>query len=78
MSEASKIRIRGLEKSFGPKLVLDGLDLDVGVGESVVVIGGKIVWAGPVADIDTSGSPYVDQFINGRTEGPIKMEVRAL
>ncbi|MGQ0663199.1 MAG: ABC transporter ATP-binding protein [Pseudomonadota bacterium] len=36
-----KISIRGLHKSFGPKVVLDGLELDVGVGESVVVIGGS-------------------------------------
>lgn len=36
-----KIRIRGLHKSFGTKTVLDGLDLDVGVGESMVVIGGS-------------------------------------
>jgi phospholipid/cholesterol/gamma-HCH transport system ATP-binding protein len=37
----SKIRIRGLTKAFGQKQVLDGLDLDVGDGESVVVIGGS-------------------------------------
>jgi phospholipid/cholesterol/gamma-HCH transport system ATP-binding protein len=36
-----KIRIRGLHKGFGPVKVLRGLDLDVGVGESVVVIGGS-------------------------------------
>ncbi len=36
-----KIEIRGLHKAFGPKHVLNGLDLDVGVGESVVVIGGS-------------------------------------
>ena len=36
-----KIRVRGLYKRFGPKQVLDGLDLDVGRGESVVVIGGS-------------------------------------
>ena len=36
-----KIRIRGLRKAFGSKVVLDGIDLDVGVGESVVVIGGS-------------------------------------
>jgi phospholipid/cholesterol/gamma-HCH transport system ATP-binding protein len=36
-----KIRVRGLKKAFGPKVVLDGLDLDVGAGESVVVIGGS-------------------------------------
>ena len=37
---------------------------------------GRIVWAGPVADIDASGNPYVDQFIHGRAEGPIHMQVR--
>ena len=36
-----KIRMRGLKKAFGHKVVLDGLDLDVGEGESVVVIGGS-------------------------------------
>ncbi len=36
-----KIAIRGLEKSFGPKQVLRGLDLDVREGESLVVIGGS-------------------------------------
>ncbi len=41
MSETPKIRIRDLRKSFGSKVVLDGLDLDVGDGESVVVIGGS-------------------------------------
>jgi phospholipid/cholesterol/gamma-HCH transport system ATP-binding protein len=41
MSEAPKISIRGLRKSFGPKLVLDGIDLDIGERESVVVIGGS-------------------------------------
>jgi phospholipid/cholesterol/gamma-HCH transport system ATP-binding protein len=41
MSTAPKISVRGLKKSFGPKIVLDGLDLDVGVSESVVIIGGS-------------------------------------
>lgn len=36
-----KISIRGLKKRFGPKVVLDGIDLDIGVAESVVVIGGS-------------------------------------
>jgi phospholipid/cholesterol/gamma-HCH transport system ATP-binding protein len=36
-----KIEIRGLKKAFGEKRVLNGLDLEVGVGESVVVIGGS-------------------------------------
>jgi phospholipid/cholesterol/gamma-HCH transport system ATP-binding protein len=38
---------------------------------------GRIVWHGPTADINRSGNPFVDQFINGRAEGPIKMEARA-
>jgi len=39
---------------------------------------GQIIWSGPTGDIDSSGNPYVDQFVNGRAEGPIKMELRAL
>jgi phospholipid/cholesterol/gamma-HCH transport system ATP-binding protein len=38
---------------------------------------GRIIWNGPVAEIDRSGNPYVDQFIHGRAEGPIQMQVRA-
>lgn len=36
-----KIRIRGLEKRFGAKRVLTGVDLDVMPGTSMVVIGGS-------------------------------------
>jgi phospholipid/cholesterol/gamma-HCH transport system ATP-binding protein len=36
-----KIRIRGLEKKFGAKKVLDGVDLDVMPGTGMVVIGGS-------------------------------------
>jgi phospholipid/cholesterol/gamma-HCH transport system ATP-binding protein len=39
---------------------------------------GKLIWQGPVGDIDKSGSEYVDQFIHGRAEGPIQMQVRKL
>lgn len=33
---------------------------------------GVIQWAGPVADMDNSNDPYLDQFIHGRAEGPIE------
>lgn len=33
---------------------------------------GKIIWDGPRDLIHSSGNPYVDQFVNGRAEGPIK------
>ena len=36
-----KIALRGVTKAFGPKQVLDGIDLDVARGESLVVIGGS-------------------------------------
>ncbi len=36
---------------------------------------GEIVWHGPAKAIDSSGNPYVDQFIHGRAEGPIQMDV---
>lgn len=36
-----KIRIRGLKKAFGSKIVLDGVDLDVAPGTAMVVIGGS-------------------------------------
>ncbi|UYV39041.1 ATP-binding cassette domain-containing protein [Rhodobacteraceae bacterium D3-12] len=33
---------------------------------------GIIQWTGPVADMDNSGDPYLDQFIHGRADGPIE------
>jgi phospholipid/cholesterol/gamma-HCH transport system ATP-binding protein len=36
---------------------------------------GQIIWHGPVSEIDSSGNPYVEQFIHGRADGPIQMEV---
>ena len=33
---------------------------------------GKISWEGPIADLDHSNDPYVDQFIHGRATGPIE------
>jgi phospholipid/cholesterol/gamma-HCH transport system ATP-binding protein len=36
---------------------------------------GQIIWSGPARMIDHSGNAYVDQFIHGRADGPIKMDV---
>ena len=43
--------------------------------EVAMIYHGRIIWHGPIGDIDNSGNPYVDQFIHGRAEGPIKMDV---
>lgn len=38
---------------------------------------GRIIWTGPVDDLDHTGNPYVDQFINGRADGPISFGTAA-
>lgn len=43
------------------------------VADKVAMLhGGLIRWCGPVAEIETSNDPYLDQFIHGRAEGPIE------
>lgn len=37
---------------------------------------GKFIWYGNADKIDDSGNEYVDQFIHGKAEGPIKMELK--
>ena len=32
---------------------------------------GSVIWYGPVAELERSGSEFVDQFIHGRADGPI-------
>jgi phospholipid/cholesterol/gamma-HCH transport system ATP-binding protein len=39
---------------------------------------GTLIWQGPVGEIDRCGNGYVEQFIHGRAEGPIQMQVRRL
>ncbi|OFX14599.1 MAG: ABC transporter ATP-binding protein [Alphaproteobacteria bacterium RIFOXYD12_FULL_60_8] len=38
---------------------------------------GKLIWSGTPAEVNHSGNPYVDQFVHGRADGPIKMELKA-
>ena len=47
------------------------------IGDRLAMIyKGKLIWTGPTSEIDRSDNAYVDQFIHGRAEGPIRMEVR--
>jgi phospholipid/cholesterol/gamma-HCH transport system ATP-binding protein len=38
-----------------------------------MIYDGKIVWHGPADAIDDTGNEVVDQFIHGRSQGPIDM-----
>ena len=41
MTDQPKIRLNGVSKSFGSKVVLSGVDVEVAKGESLVIIGGS-------------------------------------
>ncbi len=43
-----------------------------------MIYDGRIIWTGTADAIDHSGNPYVEQFVHGSAEGPIKMQVRSL
>ena len=46
------------------------------IGDDIAMIHkGQIIWQGPAKMVDRSGSAYVDQFIYGRADGPIQMDV---
>ena len=40
-----------------------------------MIFKGRFIWEGSVQQIDDSGNDYVDQFIHGRAEGPIQMDI---
>ncbi|MCW5747483.1 MAG: ATP-binding cassette domain-containing protein, partial [Alphaproteobacteria bacterium] len=47
------------------------------IGDRIAMIyDGKLIWQGVTADIDHASNAYVDQFIHGRAEGPIQMQVK--
>ncbi|HVJ44110.1 MAG TPA: ATP-binding cassette domain-containing protein [Dongiaceae bacterium] len=46
--------------------------------DAAMILDGRIVWTGPAGDIDHSGNGFVDQFVHGRADGPIKMPIRPL
>ena len=37
---------------------------------------GKLIWVGKSDEVDHSDNAYVDQFVHGKAEGPIKMQLR--
>ena len=46
------------------------------IGDRIAMLHeGKIVWVGESSQVENSGNEYLDQFIHGRTSGPIKMTI---
>lgn len=37
---------------------------------------GRLIWVGPADQVFDSGNDYVDQFVHGRAQGPITMQLR--
>ena len=47
------------------------------IGDRIAMLyHGKLIWIGAAKSVDRSDNPYVDQFVHGRADGPIKMELR--
>jgi phospholipid/cholesterol/gamma-HCH transport system ATP-binding protein len=47
------------------------------IADSVAMLyEGRIVWHGPRDGIDSADNPYVDQFVHGRADGPIRMQLK--
>ncbi|TDQ78488.1 phospholipid/cholesterol/gamma-HCH transport system ATP-binding protein [Dongia mobilis] len=46
--------------------------------KAAMIYEGRIIWEGDARDIDRTGNAHVEQFVQGRSEGPIRMPVRPL
>ncbi len=46
------------------------------IGDEIAMLhNGRIIWRGTPEEIDNSGHAMVDQFVNGRADGPITMDI---
>ena len=46
------------------------------IGDEIAMLhGGKIVWRGSPAELDSTDNPYVRQFVDGRADGPMASAV---
>ncbi len=67
--------IRGLVTEIGATAITITHDMTTvrTVADRVAMLyGGVIRWQGPIAEMDSSPDPYLQQFIHGHAEGPIE------
>ncbi len=47
------------------------------IGDRIAMLyEGKLIWVGDAKEVEQADNPYVDQFVHGRADGPIKMQLR--
>ena len=47
------------------------------IGDKIAMLyEGRLIWVGNSDEVGQAGNPYVDQFVHGRADGPIKMQLR--
>jgi phospholipid/cholesterol/gamma-HCH transport system ATP-binding protein len=79
MADVINALIRDLVKALGVTALTITHDMASvrRIADSVAMLHqGRIIWRGAVADLDNSGNEFVDQFVHGRAEGPIRMVPR--
>ena len=79
--EASENTLEAFEKSIN-NTFYSGFECDVRTTKDHIFVichnpiyKGKIIWQGTVKEMDKTEDPYVQQFINGCSQGPIKVEI---
>lgn len=78
MADVINELIAGLVKDMGATAVSITHDMASArkIADNIAMIyKGKIIWKGRVENVDDSGNEHVDQFIHGRADGPIQMEI---
>jgi phospholipid/cholesterol/gamma-HCH transport system ATP-binding protein len=70
--------IRDCTRRLGATTLTISHDMDGAqvIGDTIALLyKGSVVWSGPADTIKTCGNPYVEQFVRGDIDGPIKLEV---
>ena len=45
------------------------------IGDKIAMLyEGRLIWVGNSDEVGQAGNPYVDQFVHGRADGPLKMQ----